>query len=170
MTDGADWRSRLAEEARRYQELRERLAALSISVKSREGAVRVTVSASGHLTGLELAEAARSMSLADLAARVMDCVCRAQSRLPELLRQAMTETVGPADPSAQLLVEEARKRFPEPSPSPERRAWQPDEIQVSISETAARPPTVPPQPPRQPRPRRGREEIWDDERPILEDV
>jgi DNA-binding protein YbaB len=68
MTDGEDWRSRIAEEARRYQQLRERLAALSISVKSRDGAVRVAVSASGHLTGLELTESARAMSLADLAA------------------------------------------------------------------------------------------------------
>lgn len=167
MTEGPDWRSRLAEDARRYQELRERLDALSISAKSRDGAVRVTVSASGHLTGLEFAEAARSMSLADLAARVMDSVHQAQSRLPDLLRQTMTETVGPVD---HLLVDEARKRFPEPEPPAGPRAWQPDEVQVSKSDTAARPPAASPRPARSPRPRRGREEIWDDERPILEDV
>jgi hypothetical protein len=102
---------------------------------------------------------------------VLDCVNRAQAKIPDLLRQAMTETVGTGDPSSRLVVDEARKRFPEPPPPEGQRSWQPDEMRFSVSENAAIPsPAAPPPPARTPRPRRVAEEIWDDERPILRDV
>jgi hypothetical protein len=163
-----NWQSRIAEDARRYRELHERLSRESISETSRDGAVRVAVSASGLLTDLVLAETARPG--ADLAAQVLDCVRRAQARIPDLLRQAVAESVGTTDPSTHLLVTEARQRFPEPPPpAPEQRAWQPEEIRFGVSESAPAP-RSPASPARQPRPRRVQEETWDEERPILKDV
>lgn len=171
MAESEDWQSRITEDARRYRELHERLSRLSISETSRDGTVRVTVSSSGLLTDLVLAETARSVSPADLAARVMECVRQAQSRIPDLLRDAVTESVGTADPHTHLLVADARQRFPEPPPpAPEPRTWQPDEIQFSAPEAA--PATSPPAAPvqRSRRPRQVQEETWDEERPVLKDV
>lgn len=170
MAENEDWQARIAEDARRYQELRERLAQLSISQTSPDGSVRVTVSASGLLTDLALAEPARPATLADLATQVLDCVHRAQARIPDLLRQAMSESVGAADSNSELLVDEARQRFPEP-PSPEQRTWQPDEIRFTAPETTPAAPTRPAEPsPERQRQRRPQEETWDAEAPILEDV
>jgi hypothetical protein len=59
----------------------------------------------------------------------MECVRSAQGRIPDLLRQAMTESVGEADQAAAAVVADARQRFPEPPPLvPEQRAWEPDEL------------------------------------------
>jgi hypothetical protein len=169
MSDGTGWQSKVTENARRYRDLGDRLAQSSISETSRDGAVRVTVSANGLLTGLEFTETGQPKPLPDLAAQVMDCVRRAQARIPELLRQAMTESVGDTDPNTHLLVADARQRFPEPPPlPPEQRGWQPDEVRFSVQET----PSVPAvrSPTRAVRPRRAREEQWDEEVPILKDV
>lgn len=104
----------------------------------------------------------------EVAAQVMDCVRRAQARIPDLLRQTMTEVVGTADPNTHLLVDDARRRFPEPPPPPpEPRAWQPDEVRFTVQESPApaRPAATPP------RPRRTVvEEQWDEERPVLKEV
>ncbi|WP_112263937.1 YbaB/EbfC family nucleoid-associated protein [Lentzea terrae] len=99
----------------KWDELNDRIARLSVTESSRDGTVRVTVAASGVLTGLVLRDGA-------VAAQVMECLARAQARIPDLLGRALFETVGPNDPAAELVVADARKRFPEPAP---RAAWQP---------------------------------------------
>jgi DNA-binding protein YbaB len=108
------WERQVAETAQRYQALQERLSRLSITESSGDGAVKVTVSASGQLTDLVLRERWHPDPLPAIAAEIMDCLRRAQARIPDLLRQAMVDTVGLQDPSAHLLVDEARRRFPEP--------------------------------------------------------
>jgi hypothetical protein len=166
----SDWQSQLAENAQRYKELGERISRLSITETSRDGGVRVTVSANGVLTGLVLAETAQPKPLGEVAAQVMDCVRRAQAKIPDLLRQAMTESVGTDDPNTHLLVADARRRFPEPPPEPQ--GWEPDELRFRAPEPspapAARTPTRPAG--ASARPRRPREETWDEERPVLKDV
>ena len=108
------WEQQVAEDARRYQELHERVAAMSIFENSPDGTVRVTISATGLLTGLQLREPPGPMALDELAEEIMGCVTRAQARIPELLRQTVIATVGTQDPSAHLIVADARARFPEP--------------------------------------------------------
>ncbi|HEV2778858.1 MAG TPA: hypothetical protein VGX25_05600 [Actinophytocola sp.] len=117
------WAERVAEDARRYQELADRVSRVSISEGSPDGVVRVTVSASGLLTGLELRGAE------ELAEEIMECLARAQARIPDLLRQAVLDTVGEQDPSAHLIVADARKRFAgpepeEPEPADMRSDWE----------------------------------------------
>jgi predicted DNA-binding transcriptional regulator len=107
-----DWERRVAENARRFRELRNRLAGQSVREVSRDGAVEVTVSTSGVLAGLVLRERRPPVPLSEIAAEVMDCVRRAQSRIPDLVRQAVVDTVGEHDPGAHLVLAEARERFP----------------------------------------------------------
>ncbi|QFZ21043.1 YbaB/EbfC family nucleoid-associated protein [Saccharothrix syringae] len=144
MSDSADWRARTSGNARRHQELDQRLAGLSITESSRDGSVRVTVSAGGLLTGLVLAEPAGPVSGPRLAAEIMDCVRRAQAKIPDLLQQVLAESVGTDDPDTHLLVADARRRFPEPPPF-------------------GGGPAAPP-------PRRAVHEQWDDERPSVWDM
>jgi hypothetical protein len=161
MSGGMGWQSRVVENAARYQELHQRLSRLSASETSPDGAVRVTVSATGLMTGLEVSETARFGSHAEMADAVMDCLRRAQARLPDLVGQAVTESVGTTDPTGELLVDEMRRRFPEPPP-PDYRSWQPEEFRVGAPET--------PPPPRKTRPRVTGDEDWGDERTVLHDV
>lgn len=139
-----DWQREVAENAGRFRALRDRLSGQSIREVSRDGTVEVTVSTGGELTGLVLREGRRRDPLPAIAAEVMDCVRRAQARIPDLVHQAMIDTGGGHDPGARLVLDETRQRFPEPDPhSPPR--------------------TVPPQPlPRQPVPPRAAPQDVDD--------
>lgn len=117
-----DWQRKIAEKASRFRALRDRLSSQSIREVSRDGTVEVTVSTGGVLTGLVLREGRRRDPLPVIAAEVMDCVRRAQARIPDLVHQAMIDTVGD-DPGARLVLAETRQRFPEPDPhSPLRTA------------------------------------------------
>jgi DNA-binding protein YbaB len=116
------WERQVAENAARFRALQERLSSLSITEASGDGAIKVTVSASGLLTNLVLRERWHPEPLPALAAEILDCVRRAQARIPDLLRQAMFDTVGSQDPSTHLLLAEARERFPEPAPAQPRSA------------------------------------------------
>ena len=121
-----DWERQIAENAQRYQELTERLSQLSITEASGDGAVKVTISANGLLTGLVLRERWNPEPLEDIAEEIMDCLRRAQSRIPELLRRTMFEIVGTQDPSTHLLLDDARQRFPEQPEREPRQARTPE--------------------------------------------
>jgi len=159
------WERQVAETATRYQQLQERLSQLSITESSRDGAVKVTVSAGGQLINLVLRERWHPDPLPDIAAEIMDCLRRAQARIPDLLRQAMFETVGPQDPSAHLLVAEAKRRFPEPV----AETRQPDRDEIRIAQEEPEPVASRPPAPRGPTKESGGEDDWD-ERAVLEDL
>jgi hypothetical protein len=114
VSSSPDWQRRVAETAQRHQRLHERVAALSITEVSRDGTVSVTVSGTGLLTDLVLRERWNPVPAPLVAAQVLDCVRRAQARIPGLLHAAVAETVGDGDPGAHLVVADARARFPEP--------------------------------------------------------
>ncbi len=151
------WERQVADNARRFQELTERVARLRITESSPDGTVRVTVSASGLLTDLVLRDSRYPRPASEVAAQVMDCLQRAQARIPDLLQHEIATTVGTQDPSAHLLVDDARRRFPAPPPRPEQRR-EPEVV----------PPQAVPVAPRQPnRPRD--EDDWDG-REIMQDI
>jgi hypothetical protein len=133
----------VADDLQRYEHLADRVSRLSITERSADGALEVTVSANGMLTNLVFHPEPQ------LAEEIMECVRRAQSRIPDLLRQAMFDTIGTEDPSAHLLLDDARRRFPELEPEPPARATV-DELRIAPPEEPA--PPAPREPPRSPRP------------------
>ncbi|MGW6449851.1 YbaB/EbfC family nucleoid-associated protein [Lentzea sp. NPDC055074] len=136
-----DWQREVADNARRFGALRDRLSGQTVREVSQDGTVEVVVSTSGALTGLVLREGRNRDPLPVIAAQVMDCVRRAQARIPDLVGQAMAETVGTRDAAAHLVLAETRQRFPEPEPPAHPVAGQ------------AVPPRAPaPPPPRSPSP------------------
>jgi hypothetical protein len=113
---GADWEQQVHTAAAGYQRMAERVDQILVTETSKDDTVRVTVSASGLLTDLQLLDR-------DLAAKVMACVRAAQAKIPDLMRTAMLETVGTQDPNTYLVLAAARERFPEvPKEKPAERA------------------------------------------------
>lgn len=158
------WQEQVAENARRYGELNERLSRASITETSRDGMVRVTVSADGSLTDLALAERRQSPPMAELAEQIMTCVRRARARIPDLVGRTMAETVGTGDEAADLILADAHKRFPAPPPEPDRGDLV-EEVRIGGASTVEPPgPRV-----RRPPVRHEVDDGWD-ERPVLRDV
>jgi DNA-binding protein YbaB len=121
----ADWQNQVAENAKRYQELNERVSHLSITEKSRDGMVVVTVSSTGVLTDLVLKERWHPVPEPELAGQIMECLKRAQAKIPGLMAKVFEETLGAQDSSAHLILADVRQSFPEPPPdATSRAAWQ----------------------------------------------
>jgi DNA-binding protein YbaB len=102
----AAWEQQVEATAVAYQRMSERIGAIQVPETSPDGTVRVTVSAAGVLTDLQLPDRA-------LAAQIMACIRKAQAKIPDLMRTAMAETVGSQDPNTHLVLASARERFPE---------------------------------------------------------
>ena len=163
-----NWTKRLEENAARYQALADRMQGQSVTERSKDGTVQVTVDSRGLLKNLVIAETATSKRMAEVSAQVMQLVQRAQARIPELLQQAMTETTGTGDQAAVEIVREAQSTFPEPPPEPEPAFPEPDRVRRFLPEdNEEQPPRTPPAPPQQqppqPPPRRRRPADNDDD-------
>lgn len=102
------------ERAEKFQVMAARVQDMSITERSADGSVRLTVSAKGMLTDLTISEDARSRSMAEVSALIMRTLQRAQSRIPELLQEVLVDTVGTEDQAANHLMAEAAKSFPRP--------------------------------------------------------
>ncbi|HWD01215.1 MAG TPA: YbaB/EbfC family nucleoid-associated protein [Amycolatopsis sp.] len=175
MSDGVDasqqmidgWARQLQETAARYQAMADRMQDQTVTERTKDGTVEVTVDAKGLLKNLVISESASGKRMAEVSAEVMRLVQKAQSRIPELLQQAATETLG-RDGTGNQLVAEAKSTFPEPPeepsgpPEPDRlHHFGPEETEAP----PATPPAAPPRPqaPPPPPPRRRRPESQDDD-------
>ncbi|GAA0228759.1 YbaB/EbfC family nucleoid-associated protein [Saccharothrix mutabilis subsp. mutabilis] len=152
------WQASIQEKADRYQEMATRVQGLSISEASKDGQVRLTIGSNGILQHLEISEAAGTKRMAEVAGEIMRTLQRAQSRIPELLQQAMAETIGTQDETANVLFNEAKKNFPAPpSDDPPAAPQRAQEIRFGIEDDEQPPhgprhaaPPPPPQPNRRP--------------------
>lgn len=161
------WQEQVAENARRYGELNERLARTTATETSRDGVVRVTVAADGSVAELVLAEPRQPLPMAELATQIMGCLHRARARIPDLLAKAMAETVGHGE-GTDLVLADARTRFPPAPPEPVVRGPEVvEEMRIGAAPREERPPVAPRV--RRRDDRDGRDDGWN-ERPILEDV
>lgn len=155
------WQERAAEKAQKFEAMRSQVEQISVTESTRDGAVRVTIGSNGLLQDLQLSEAAANRPMSKLSAEIMRTVQLAQSRLPELMQQAVADTVGTDDPAAQHVVGEARRNFPE---APEEDEDEADARRSRIPEVVlggeddhdpparqapppSQPPTARPQPP-----------------------
>lgn len=159
MTDGVDasdrmiddWTRRVQEQAQRYQAMAARVQEISVTERSPDNTVEVTVNSKGLLTGLTIADSAQNKRMAELSTQIMRTVQAAQARIPELLQQAMAETVGTEDQTAAKVFDEARKTFPEPPAEDHQSAdgdhelrFVPPEDDTPPQAPPARPTTPPP--------------------------
>ncbi|MGW1679114.1 YbaB/EbfC family nucleoid-associated protein [Saccharopolyspora sp. NPDC002376] len=158
-----EWQERAEEKAQKFGQMQQQIEQIVITQASRDGAIQVTVNSSGMLQSLQLAESASSRPMAKLGAEIMSMVQLAQSKVPDMVEQAVVDTVGLEDTAAQHLVTQSRKYFPEPPEEEEapQRSSGLQEMQVPV-EDDYEPPKRPPEPPRQP-PRRQPVDDFDDD-------
>ena len=154
-----DWVRHAQERATKYQAMAERFAELSVTERSSDGTVELTVTSKGILTDLRISEQAGSRTMAEVSAQIMRTLQRAQSRIPELLQDLLADTVGTQDTVANHVVDEAKKTFPEPPEEDETDADdEPMRFDAEISDepepTSPPPPSQRPSPPKSRRPRR----------------
>ncbi|MEU4666929.1 YbaB/EbfC family nucleoid-associated protein [Amycolatopsis sp. NPDC023774] len=163
MVDG--WARQLQETAARYQAMADRMQGQTVTERTKDGSVTVTVDAKGLLKNLVISESAGGKRMAEVSAQVMQLVQKAQARIPELLRQVASETLG-SDATGDKLVEDAKSTFP--APPPEEPSAPPAPVHRFGPEENDPPPPPPAAPPRQqapppPSPRRRRAETSDDD-------
>jgi DNA-binding protein YbaB len=103
-----------------FTRARERIDTLTATAHSTDGAVTVTVRAGGELVGLELGDLSTRLRPADLAARILDCVRRAQAAIPGEVHGILADTVPGGDPVAEALrgdlLADLREKFPAQPP------------------------------------------------------
>lgn len=152
-----DWVRQTQERATKYQAMAERFQDMSVTERSADGTVELTVSSKGILTDLRISEQAGTRSMAEVSAQIMRTLQRAQSRIPELLQDVLAETVGTQDGVANHVVDEAKKTFPEPPDDEDEPADDPMRFDAEIADEPEPRPAPPtsqrpsPPPPRRPR-------------------
>lgn len=107
-----DWQTGFAERAARARELSRRVTGLTVTARSRDGLVAVTVASSGALTDLWLDEGVRRHSATWIAEQVLSVAVDARAQLVEQVRLIVAETVGESSPSGQAVLSSFAERFP----------------------------------------------------------
>ncbi|WP_444947131.1 YbaB/EbfC family nucleoid-associated protein [Micromonospora ureilytica] len=111
------WSASVSERAAQAQEMSRLVADLSVSATSADGAVRVTVAATGVVTELRLSDRVQGWPGARIAAEVMTTMRRAQAQLAEAVADVAARTVGESSETGRAVVASYTERFPEPPES-----------------------------------------------------
>jgi phenylpyruvate tautomerase PptA (4-oxalocrotonate tautomerase family) len=106
------WLARSTTRSQSNEALVDRISDLSAEASGVDGAVRVTVTASGALTGLWLDERIHTLTAAELAHEILAAMHRAQARLVAQVADVVTATVGAGSESGRSVVDAYRQRFP----------------------------------------------------------
>jgi DNA-binding protein YbaB len=109
----SQWAQQFEDRAQRFETMRQQVEQINVTEFVADGAVRVTVDSTGSPTDLVLSDKIRGMAPADLAAKIMTCLQRAQGRLAERVQEAMTATVGDDEQVVAHVVAGYRTRFPQ---------------------------------------------------------
>ena len=90
----SQWTQGVTDKAERFGTMPAQIEQIQVTERSPDGAVRVTIDASGAPIGLALTSKISGMPPSEVAAVVMNCMQRAQRQLAEVVRDAMAATVG----------------------------------------------------------------------------
>ncbi|AXB46697.1 YbaB/EbfC family nucleoid-associated protein [Amycolatopsis albispora] len=108
----ADFEAKLAETQRKAEQMRAEIEQISVSERSKDGQIKVTVNHAGNLTGLEIGPIARTK--ADLDQQIMRTMQTAQSKLAEAMQGGVPSIAG-TETMAEL-IEQLNAAYPEPEP------------------------------------------------------
>ena len=146
----ANWNQSIQERAARYQEMATRVQGMTISERSSDGSVELTIGSNGILQNLVINESASGRRMSEVSGEIMKLLQRAQSKIPALLQEALAENIGTQDETANVLFNEAKKNFPAPPAEDVRPAAGANEINFRVEDDAPPPPprATPPPPAR----------------------
>ncbi|SCG54885.1 YbaB/EbfC DNA-binding family protein [Micromonospora zamorensis] len=109
------WAAQLSARAEAATDLSDRVATIASSAVGANGAVRVTVAASGALTDLRLDDRVQRIPGAELASIIMAAIARAQAGLTEQVSIAVHDTVGADSETGRAVTDTFARRFPKPA-------------------------------------------------------
>jgi hypothetical protein len=123
------WSEQVSGRTEAAADLADRVATLSASAAGGDGAIRITVSSSGIVTGLELDDRVHRLPGRELAGEILRTMRRAQAGLAERVAAAVDETVGADTETGKAVLDSFAQRFPvEPGapvmPSPPQLTFQ----------------------------------------------
>lgn len=133
----ADYEAKLDDVQRKAEQITAGLKAATVTERSDDGQVTVTVNASGNVTDLRIAPSGREGP--ELAQTIMTTMRRAQSKLADAVQRTVPATVGA--PLMTELTDQYRRTYPAPPPEPPRG---PRRTMRLGAETETPPPTRPP--------------------------
>jgi DNA-binding protein YbaB len=136
----ADHEAKLADVRRKAEQVTAGLKATTVTERSDDGQVTVTVNASGNVTDLRITPGGRQGP--DLAQSIMITMRRAQSRLADAVQRTVPATVGTTMMTE--LTGQYRRTYPAPPPEPRG----PQRTMRLAQEPPAPPRPAPPRPPR----------------------
>jgi hypothetical protein len=116
-----NWSADVQERAEQARTFADRVAELSATATDSDGAVQVTVNASGGVTGLRLSDRIRSWPAERTAGRILAVMRAAQAQLAGRVAAVAAQTVGEHSPIGRDVVAGFHTRFPAP---PERKTGQ----------------------------------------------
>lgn len=119
------WTVELSTRAQAAAELSDRVATIAASAAGADGAVHVTVAASGALTDLRLDDRVQRMPGSELASIIMATIARAQAGLTEQVTVAVHDTVGTDSETGRAVTDTFARRFPRP-PDEQPDRWERD--------------------------------------------
>jgi len=99
-----DWQAGFEERAAQARELAARLSGLSVTARSEDGLVEVTVGASGALVGLELEEGIRRRPAAETAQEILATLGAAQTAMTKAATEVTAETVGADSETGRAVI------------------------------------------------------------------
>jgi|SRR4051794_2384951 hypothetical protein len=105
-----DWQAGFEERATQARELSARLAALSVTVRSPDDLVTVTVGSAGDLVGLELAEGIRQRPATETAGEIMTTLRAARVALTSRVTEVTADTVGADSATGQAVIASYARR------------------------------------------------------------
>jgi DNA-binding protein YbaB len=132
-----DYEAKLDEVQRKAEQISAGLKAATVTERSDDGQVTVTVNASGNVIDLRIAPGGRQGP--ELAQTIMATMRRAQSRLGEAVQRTVPATVGTSMMTE--LTDQYRRTYPAPPPEPPRG---PQRTMRLGAEHAMPPPARPP--------------------------
>ncbi|SDC48435.1 YbaB/EbfC family nucleoid-associated protein [Actinokineospora iranica] len=140
--------------------VRDEMATVSVTERSRDGQITVTVNHMGNLTALEIGSSARSDP--SLGQDILRTVQAAQSKLADAMREGVPSAQATPE-TMSSIVAQMREMFPEPAPDEYMRGGdRPGDQDTFASRFLPDDPA--PAPPPQPRPTRARsDQVSDDD-------
>ncbi|MEU0882672.1 YbaB/EbfC family nucleoid-associated protein [Lentzea sp. NPDC005914] len=122
-----EWVEGLRQRADRLQRLKTQVDRIQVTETSPNGAVTVTVDATGKPIDVRFGDRVGSVPPRELGPLVMGCIRTAQSRIAQQVREATTAAVGDDLPETrQMVVDSYREKFGD-APPPERPRRGPDD-------------------------------------------
>jgi len=108
-----EWERSLGRRAEQAQELARRIAVLTVTARSSDGLVEVTVGAEGRVESIHLDERIRQQPAEDTARNLMETLRAANATLLKQFQEITAETVGAETETGRMLVAGLQKRLGE---------------------------------------------------------